>query len=58
MSTDLQRYQEILAEQLEPKEIIALKQPERHVLVSYKVFKYLVARIEQLEAIPPRKRKE
>lgn len=45
----LTAYQEVLAKPVEPDVIKQLRQPERHVLVSYKVFSYLLARIEHLE---------
>jgi hypothetical protein len=45
----LTEYQEILKTPVEPDVIKQLRQPERHVLVSFKVFSYLLARIETLE---------
>ena len=47
---DLEKYQAILADKVGTGVVNALHQPERHVLVSFKVFSYLLRRIEQLEA--------
>ncbi len=45
----LEQYQAILKAPVEPEVVKALHQPERHILVSFKVFAALLARIELLE---------
>ena len=46
----VEKFQEILKQPVEADAVKQLHQPERHVLVSYKLFAYLLARIEALEA--------
>jgi hypothetical protein len=46
----LQQYRdEVLNPKVEPDVIKRLNQPERHILVSYKVYAVLIARLEALE---------
>lgn len=46
----LEQYQELLKQPTEPDTVKALRQPERSIIVSFKVFKFLLERIEKLEA--------
>ena len=46
----LEQYQTLLKEPADPDVVKQLRQPERHILVSFKVYKALLARIERLEA--------
>jgi hypothetical protein len=46
----LNKFKEIREEKLPQSEVLALSQPELHVILSYKVFKHLLARVEKLEA--------
>jgi len=50
MATPLEQYQVILRQPTEPDTVKLLHMPERHVLVSFKVFAALLARIEALES--------
>ena len=45
----LDDYKEVLVERVEPDVVLQLKQPERFVLVVWKVFKYFFGRIARLE---------
>lgn len=45
----LETYKEIIAAQSDVDTVKQLRQPERHVLLSFKVFKYLMERCGQLE---------
>lgn len=45
----LETYKELLATQTDLDTIKQLRQPERHVILTYKTFKYLLERIEKLE---------
>jgi hypothetical protein len=45
----LELFQEILKQSVGADDVKALHQPERHILVSYKTFMYLLARIDDLQ---------
>lgn len=53
----LEQYQELLKQPTDADVIKTLRQPERHVILSFKVFKHLLERIEKLEASAEAKKK-